>query len=314
MNDQYQFWRDALTGKFGPIHDGEAQSGFYKDRATKGAPWIPVAVWTDEDGTQWCLSNGEPVENPSDRWTWFCRHPITAEAYQAALASGSFPDAIEPAGIGHNSAELAPHEALDAEIIELQDRAHEWIKSIGGKIETKEHADKAANYADAFAKLSKRASETHKSEKEPHLKAGRDVDARWKPLAEKADTAKTWMKRATDVFLIAENERIKEQARLAAEEARKQAEAARVTDDAPIATTRPAAPAPVAIGTSGKRIALREYQVVEIADLPAFIGYLAAMDPAPPDLVEVAQKIARRMVSAGVTPPGITTKTEQRAA
>ncbi len=32
MQNDYAYWRDALTGKFGPIHDGDPQPGFYRLR------------------------------------------------------------------------------------------------------------------------------------------------------------------------------------------------------------------------------------------------------------------------------------------
>ena len=59
--DAYSYWRDALAGVFGEVHDGDPQPGFYRTRFAKSAPWLPVAIWA-EDGRVLCDVNGGSVD------------------------------------------------------------------------------------------------------------------------------------------------------------------------------------------------------------------------------------------------------------
>ena len=77
----HTYWRNALTGKFGAVHENDPQSGYYRMRRGKGGPWMPAAIWID-DGVKdssdlpvsqlFCLVDGKE-RNAYDVWTWVCR-------------------------------------------------------------------------------------------------------------------------------------------------------------------------------------------------------------------------------------------------
>ena len=89
MSDDYTYWREALAGNFGPIHDGDPRPGFYLRKlcAGKGAPLSPVAIWRDAMGELTALQQiiiRPTFVNPSDVWTWAAGWPIPEEHYRSA--------------------------------------------------------------------------------------------------------------------------------------------------------------------------------------------------------------------------------------
>lgn len=97
MADQFEWWRNALAGNVGPIHENDPQSGYYK-RAKKGQP-VPdaVAIWSDVDTGEVFVQvgNREPrsdIAYVSSIWTWVCRYPISEETYNAVMAGQPWPD------------------------------------------------------------------------------------------------------------------------------------------------------------------------------------------------------------------------------
>jgi len=322
LNDQFAAWAKALADKTAvDTQPGNPRSGYYRNRNEV------VAFWRDDEGALCCWrSSGKYTPTKPDEiddlFAYCAPHPITYEAYQAFIESGRWPEDIEP--VAEPAQDLPPHEALNAEIGALREQAAAWLKEIGS-VSTQEQADKAANFAEEFAKREARAAEAHKTAKAPHLEAGRKVDAAWKPVIERAAELKKWSKKASEAFLIAEK------ARLAAEERKRQEEAARIAREAeqariaaekagqpPPVVAAPVAPPPVpqkaGAGTNGRKLAVRSRQINEIVDWRAFLAFCADMNQKPPDLVEVCHVIINRMVKAGVAVPGVETRTIEEVA
>ena len=329
--DQYAAWRHALkTNTPVPFEPGNPASGFYKVRdrnPDRSIRWDVVAVWRDDDGLQCSRTGPRPAPTHFDEIEALfaiCNStPITHELFQHIFGGGAWPDEVETPAV-EAKPDAAPHEALEAELTALRDQASAWIEAIGA-VKTKDDADKAANYADAFAKLERRATELHKSEKAPHLEAGRAVDAAWKPLIDRAGECKAWSKKAAEAFLIAEKRRLAEEQRLRDVEAAKAAaEAERLRREAEAAGAPPPvveapAPPPMAApkakaGTSGRAISVRSRTVHNITDRRAFLEYLAALNDHPRELLEVMQLLANRLRAAGVTVPGVETTTIEEVA
>ncbi|MBW8617175.1 MAG: hypothetical protein KGO21_00575 [Hyphomicrobiales bacterium] len=94
----YTYYRSALKGVFGPVHENDPQCGYYRMRRGRGGPWMPVAIWREATGSNQnnaisdsgklvCLVNG--VErDPFEVWTWVCRYPVTYETYVAVAERG----------------------------------------------------------------------------------------------------------------------------------------------------------------------------------------------------------------------------------
>ena len=321
--DQFAHWRDAVAARRGvETEKGNVRSGYYR---VKGEA---MAFWRGDAGELLCWRSGKwktPTipDEIEDAFSFAAPHPVAYEAFAAFRESGRWPDEVEP--IAAPDPALPPHEALTAEIDALRDQANGWIVEIK-VVSTQEHADKAANFSEAFAKLEKRAVETHKAEKAPHLEAGRAVDAAYKPVIERAASLKTWAKGTTTAYLQAERNRIAAEERARREEAdriEKEAMAARV-HAARIGAPPPpevVAPPPIApppqkagAGTAGRKVALRTRAVVEVTDWRAFLTWLSTQNDLPEDFRQAVEKQAKRFIDAGMNPPGVKTNNVESVA
>ena len=352
--DAFQFWRDQLAGKNPELPPGP-QCGYYRDRARA------VAIWHDQETGELCctVSSGpgkrdwQPnhVDEIDEKFGFCCRHPVSYESYLGFMNTGAWPEdvaerpvaeiaakaverqqhwarpadkpAAAPAepGPGHNSNDLPAFELMRERIRDAGAQVADWFKSIGGEIRTKEHADKASNFKGLFGDLEKEAAAAHKTEKEPHLVAGRAVDAAWKPIIELADASKRKAAALLTPYLQEQDRIAREAAAKAAQAAREEAErlAATAAPDAFVPEDRPApvaAPEPEKprAGTRGNSVGLRTFKRVEIDDFAACVAYLAALDPVPPDLRAAVEKIADKILKSGVAVPGARIIEEKRAA
>jgi hypothetical protein len=279
------------------------------------------------------------IDEMEELFSQVCRYPIEHNIWQAVRAGSPFPAEYETrltmqeirdgvawtaklrqaklgvespaeadtaenprAVIGDNQPpEPTPAEALAARVEALKERRAGWLKEIGGSIQTQEHADKAAAFADAFSKLEAEATEAHRVEKAPHLESGRKVDAAWKPVISAADDAKRACKTLLTPYL-------KRKADEAAELKRKAAmEAAMAGEKASQDAAKPGA-------GHGRRVTLRTVQRAIITDLPALAAFLSGRERPNEEFVEICRKLAERMLKAGVDVPGAKIEERQEAA
>jgi len=266
----YSYYQSALQGAFGPVHENDPQCGYYRMRKGRGGPWVPVAIWLEDQGSLRhgensinsdsgklvCLVEG--VErNAYDVWTWVCRYPIAYETYVAVAEDGK-PWPEEVPTLGHNSQSLNEAEVVGEEVEALSLSAMNWLETLP-TIENQSDADKAANYADRFSALETRAEEARVIEKRPSLEEGREIDARWKPVVSKAQDAKAKMKKAIEPYLVGERQRRIEMARLALQGSE--------------TTFDPSDIEPPRAGTNGRRVGLRSKYTVRITEPTALIDH-----------------------------------------
>ena len=314
--DEWSFWRDALAARRGVETDpGHPRSGYYrlKDEA--------IAFWL-ESGETVCWRSGTkyPAPTHADRvdefFGWCAPHPVSFEDFTHFQQHGRWPDQLAPVEI---AADLPPHERADAELTAQREAMAKWVAEIG-KIATQEQANKAGNFADAFAKLEKSSEEARKSEKQPHKEAADAVDAKWQPVVKRAAELKTWAKKATEPFLIAERARIAAEERAAAEARAKAAREAEEARRAAAAIGSPPAPeppqmmAPPPVKAKAGKVHLRTETIHDVENVAAFLRWLAAQNNLPEDFVAVLKTLGSRMVKAGLTPDGVVTKQVERAA
>lgn len=155
------------------------------------------------------------------------------------------------AGLGHNSLGADPAGVLLAEILSLRERADAWLV-VASPLTEQVEADRAANFAERFTRLEKRAEAARVAAKAPILEAGRVIDATWKPVAEQAAAGKTAMKRVLEPFLHAERERLES---LQAE------------------SGTPSEPFGPRAGTQGRRIGLRRQRRLVLRDREALVRH-----------------------------------------
>ena len=302
MSQSYTYWRNALMGQFGPIHENDPQCGYYRMRWRRGGEWIPVAIFREDDGEVLALCKGE-MKDAFEVWTWCCRYPVDYEVYKAVAEEGEpWPEDVlvsgladptakspyPPAGnpspttlptIGHNSSGVTEAEGLLEEIEALKYLSSTWLEEIG-TVSSQSDADRAANYAERFGMLETKAEALRTSAKRPILEEGRRIDAEWKPVIARASDNKAKMKKALEPYLLSEREQILR------ERAEREATLLAVGEEdfgsdsnhlaSSLSSTAPTFP-PRA-GTHGRRIGLRTKKVVSVIDDEAFISGFKSYD------------------------------------
>lgn len=311
--DVYANWRRRLKGEDLPIHADHPECGRYKVRRTKGGKFEPFAIFMSKEG-ELMAAIGKEFVDPHRYWLHAVKTPVTEAEYKHAMAHGHFPDEPAPRTVGDNR----PPETIE-ELIPLEiEEASNWLSGIG-EIKTQQDADIASNRVAALRELKKQAEAEHKREKEPHLAAGRKVDAKYKPLIESVDNVCRTLLAAVTKFLNAEAARKRAEAeaetarqRAKQEEERRQA-AARgqpEPEDVPLPLEPPAPIKVQAGGARGRKIGLRTVTVVTVSDYAAALAHFKDH----PEVKSCVQKLCEQAVKSGSTPPGVTVTQEQRAA
>lgn len=334
--DRWSWWRQALKdettiGKTLPIHPGEYELGYYRTRS-KGGQWEPVAIYPDDESRgDLGFRNGKPVTDLANLFSWSCRNPISYEAYVKALDGGGFEDE-PPAPIGDNSGDVDPFEALRIEYLGEKEQAEEFMKSA---VTTQAQADKVAIWSKRLADIAKRADANRVAEKEPHLKASRVVDDKWRDLKEEPDTLSKRLKAHIKPYLQeqirAEEERQRkaleaEHAKRAAEQAERHAaiQAAQAAENrdqdhinALIKEHEQVAQRPIEVearkvnaGRTGARVGIRVEKVGHVVDYQKAAAALVAMRHK--DILAVIDQLAQRAAKAGIPFDGMEVREEEK--
>ena len=308
MNDAWHWWQQALEapkeiGRTLPVSDGHPEQGFYRVRQ-KGQAWEPVAIWKD-DGNWLALRNGKSVR-AEDIWTWACRNPITADAYDRALAGGGWADddpTVATALMGHNVGDKSEFELLTDEIESAKQGAEAYAD-----IETEEQAGKAQSLRARMNELAGKADKIREELKKPHLEAGKAVDGQWMPLVKSAKAVADLLRKEIETFKTAQ---LLELRRLELE--RQRAEAEQLISGEEVIVPPPLPPIDATIkGNYGRGATVRARIVVTgIDDLHALVDHLNSTqhDILTATLTGLAQKEIDRGIQ---TVPGVTV--EERAA
>lgn len=210
---------------------------------------------------------------------------------------------------------------LEAEVEDFKERCREWFRVDA----TAENAPKFRDLIAMAGEIEKKIEARRKAEKQPHMDAGKAIDTAHAALVSPVSTARDYLKKALGKFMLAEEQRRREEAdraRREAEEARKAAEVEQdpfVAFDAKQAETvakdaAKAARAPVNVsGVEASRAAgLRTYWLIDVSDGAALVQHFASS----PHMIEEARKLAAAQVRAakggdcGI--PGITITEDKR--
>ena len=315
----WAWWQAALKnpasiGKTLPVHEGDPQQGYYRIRYGKDKPYEPVAIWRDEQGN-WLAYRSKREVRAEDIWTGCCRNPISYETYVNASEGRGWPDddgvvasqvnPPEPT-IGDNSGDVDEAEALKDQIAAALAGMDAYAK-----ITDDATAAKALSLRNRLNELSGQADKIRVKEKEPHLEAGKAVDAKWQPLVKSAKAGADKVRDsigAWETHKLQEQrkrEREDEQARLAAEQASREQRADAAVIEAP-ASAAPVEAAPMPIkATYGKAASVQVKVVVDqVTDWAALYAYMANR----PEVQDLLRQLAQKAIDAGRTNvPGITT-------
>lgn len=232
--------------------------------------------------------------------------------------------------IGHNAP--PPFEGYSLHIEDLFEAAQQFLD--GEPIQTQDQADEIGRLLDALRQSKRGADEQRAIEKRPHDEAAKAVQSKWKPLLDKCDFAVTTAKRALEPFLAAqeaekraaaaaaraEAERLAQEARDAAANARADDLAAQAAVEAQrkaaAAADRQATKADKSrahVAGGAKAIGLRSHWSPVITDRRAALNHYARTQPEALEawLIEQAGK---DVASGSRVIPGFDVVEERRAA
>lgn len=123
------------------------------------------------------------------------------------------------------AAEMTAFDMIKIDIDDLYEEAKNWLD--GTPIKTQAEADSVATLIDRFHKAWKAADEQRDKERRPHMEAANAVQVKYKPLLDRANTAKETAKLAQAAYLKKQRDELRRIADEAAAEALRQANEAR---------------------------------------------------------------------------------------
>jgi hypothetical protein len=308
MTLDYKYWADALSGNFGPVHDGHPQCGFYKRRASKNGHFNAVAIWKEANdkivASEIKADKSVSMINADDIWAWICRAPISEAEYRRIERGDGWSDGIESL-IGSNN---PPADELQSD--EIQSAIDVALAQLNKPILSQTDCDLIANHLDRLSKLWTSQEKQRKEQKQPHLDAGKTIDDLFNPVLVKIKDAGEKLKSALTKWMIAEKTKADDLAfeqRKREEEARKCAEVNNQPEPELIVAPEPFKPK---AGTVGRTVALRTFKSAVITDYAKALTAVAENS----EIKELVQTLADRAARADIALAGCEIKLEQRAA
>lgn len=322
MSDpDFSWWLNALKGIRGPIHDGEPQSGFYRqreqgrDRRTEG-PYQAVAYWKDgATGEQRCHVNGRSptLQRALEMWPYVSRNPISAEAYWHFMDHGKWLDGDDHAAAVAKGPQIDP--ATDpAGSLAAEIAAAKAGLAAYKTIESDEQSAKAQTLRSALTALKGKAEKAYEAANRPLLDEQQRLRKVWFALRDDASAGADALRKAMGAWEDIKRENAR---RAALETARLQAEAQKESkwkgaEPGSIAPVEPPIVKPVVPntpppatkikGASGRAASVQLKKVVTAIDIDkAFAQFRDE-----PELYAFLLDLSQKVVNAGFVAIGAT--------
>ena len=339
----WKYWRAELAAPGSLSRDTtDKVAGYWRVSAAKTKPDTCAAIWYSPEGNVvWAVGRQRPQAGDGKEWDDFMSwtfpkcSAITKEAYHAALETGFWPD-------GKPVWQMTDEQKLGIEIpsgdnaAPVDESLADQITSLAATIDktpepsTQDQANALSGLLDKMRVLLRLAEAERVKLKEPHLQAGREVDATWtaiKAPGERSGIAgearrKAFLKkeqarldaeaaeerRKQQAIIDAENQRIRE------ENAKRAAEAAEADVPEPAAVVpeiaAPAVEAQRATAGSafGRASGLKKVTVLDTLDAEALAFHF--LETKDVDFINYLTDRAKKAIRAKVTLPGVKTKDE----
>lgn len=305
MNPKYKFWQDSLAGLSPPMSADDPQCGFYRVR--RGDIWVPVAVWPLPNAG-FGFKIGREIVNTNTgiaQWHWYAENPITEAEYRRVAEDGLDWSDADPV--------VAALIAKPSEVVEMREKIVAAAAGVPAyaKIESDEADVRALSLRNLLNELASGADKAREAEKAPHLKAGREIDAKYKPLIDQARDAAGKIKKARDDWQDAKRAAAKAAAIAAEAATRAQEEASAHLDvsQLPLEPVKPVSNLPPPSATVkpayGRASSTGTKMVVTAID---FDKMIAALKPRPewPTLEEFLRDMAQKLTNRGIILDGVT--------
>ncbi len=325
----WTYWRAALNGRpLPPMSEGDYAVGYYRKKEKGGIP-SAVAIWEDDDGKiVGKVNSGKLITDPDklfDLFSWSCRQPITYEAYGEFMRTGKWADIDETVAAiasGSNQEEMSEEQLLRANLAEYLAAAKAYKA-----VKDEETMAKVAGLRDSIGKTKGKLEKIREAEKAPHLKAGKEIDDRFRDAkadAEKADTALKLLLNAYADEKLQAQRKAEREAREAEAARAAEAEKARLAEVERLKSLdkedlleemlkpRPEAPAPAPVVTPavlptkvatgvGRAASVRIRKAANVTDMKACLAYFSETE----ELHDFIRAMAQEAVDLGQTPAGV---------
>lgn len=287
----YAYWQNALKGEFGPIHDGDAQPGFYRRKV--GNKYVPIAIW-EKDGAIVALQE-QTLVDPVYIWSFCADKPVSHAQYieQSRLGHWWDEDQSVTASLAHDPSNAA--DPLEA----LKDQIEAALSGVGDYTEIKDDtaAAKAQGLRSRLLELSGDADKRRGELVRPFLDGENATNSVWMPLVRTAKEGANAIRAALSAWETNKDRAAKAKA---AAEAQKAAQEA--FKHAPLGAEPPKpVPAPVAApaapikGAYGRAASVKTVKVAIVKDQDA--AYKQFREH--PQVVALIQTLANAAVKAG---------------
>lgn len=286
------WWRAALTGIRGPIDADNPMAGFYRSK-NKDKSLSAVAIWYDSNTNELRYQeNGRDVDDQRarERWPYVSKRPISAEVFWAFRETGKWIDiddsAQAPVGMLPYRTDDPANVSLAKEIVTAKQSAAKYAK-----VESDEEMTLAQSLRAKIQELAGKADKLRTEEKEPHLAASRDVDAKWQPMIKEAKATADGIRKAMQDWNDFKLSQL--------EAAKKAAEAAVVEDMdvAPPVISNAPMPSTQIRGGGGRAASVGIKLIVTAVDLDkAFRQFRDT-----PEVMAVLMSLAQKAIDAGLT-------------
>lgn len=310
MTDNFEWWQNALKGNRGPIHDGEPQSGFYRQRR-KDKTYEPVAYWKDASG-QRCHVNGRETDQQRalEMWPYVSKNPITAESYWQRMDTGTWADNDAAAGAAPDiDPEQDPVGSLKAEIAAAKAGIDAYKQ-----IESDEASARAQTLRATLTGLSNKAAFIYESLNRPLLDQQKNIRAIWFPLRDAAADGANALRKAMGAWedIKRENAKRAENRKIEAFLEGEQWSESQIQEmgqshrpsSATINRIEPNTPPPATVikGATGRAASVQIKKVVTAIDL------LKAWEQfgGTPEVYNLLVELSQKAVDAGIPVPGAT--------
>lgn len=314
--DRYLWWTNALAGNIGPIHEDTPNAGFFRRKMRDGT-MAGIAIWYDGDKPV-ALVNGKSAD-ANEAWIAGAKRPVEESAYRAWEETGVWPDdhkIVAPASPDAGSNE--PED--EAEMLRDQIESARAGAADYAKVESDEQAARAQSLRSRLLELSRTADKRREELKKPHFEAGKAVDAKWQPMVKAAKEVADAIAKAMGAWETAKARKIAEEQRRAQEAMLREAEEARLAQEAgkpapaPTLALEPVPTPPPTTqvrGAYGRAAAVKVVNVAKrISDKDALLKHYLTDDKLWIFLFDLAQKD----IGKGFTVPGIEVAEERKVA
>ena len=346
MTDQLAWYKAAVKAQIKgdplpPISENEPQWGIYFKKASRQGGRIPVRIQEDATGALVAISGTKAthrLEDAANVWTWVAKNVVPdRETYVYAWTQDKWPDgtpttAVDgPPAMGDNLP-TDPTERLLAQVTDAIAGATEFLDDVAAKPDMT-RANTARNKQAELLGFKATADAMHKSEKQPHLDAGRAVDDTYRfresldALSKRLNRLFTSIAAAEEARLQAEAQKKFEEERAAAIAERQWIEAERaekmkidpisaLTDPEPELPIIPSKPNEVKVrvgGGIGRAAGLKTVYESEIIDYKATLAHFATHT----DIVAAVEKLVKaavRVTKNETNIPGVKVVEKRKAA